>query len=100
MLKGGGKRIPLYSKAGWITAWLFIIVIIVIAMRGCIGAVYFSRTTDPANIQRYFALGLKNGREGLRVELPEAATENPLLCNAYNKGFREGWDEATTNSKK
>ena len=96
MFKGGiRKQIPLYTRAGWITAWIFIVVIITLSLRMCVGALDCSRKTEPEEIQHYFTLGAVDGRQGRQAALPEAAMENPLLRNAYNKGFRQGRDAAT-----
>ncbi|MEC4675293.1 MAG: hypothetical protein VST72_00025, partial [Nitrospirota bacterium] len=93
------KRIPYYSRVGWITAWIFVIVILAIALKIFLGTVDYNRNTEAAEIQHYLELGLENGRQGEHVELPEAVMENPFLRNAYNKGFREGWDDARAESK-
>ena len=101
MLQGNtSDKIPLYTRVGWITAWIFIFAILAIALRIFLGAVDYSRKTDPADIKHYLALGLKNGRQCQNVKLPEAVMKNPLLRNAYNKGFREGWDATVIDLKK
>lgn len=100
MFKGRSrKQIPLYTRAGWLTAWIFIIAILAMALRTCIRAMDYSRKTRPAEIQHYKALGLEDGRVGRHIALPEEAKDNTLLRNAYNKGFREGRDKAFTGPK-
>ena len=89
---GSSETIPFYAKAGWVVAWLLVLVFLAMISRNCVSSVTYGRNTDQLVLQTYYRQGALDGCEGRAATMPAEATKNPLLRKAYSKGYRQGVD--------
>ena len=93
------KPIPLYTKVGWVVAWLTMAIIIIMILRNCVTSVKYGSQTEMGTVDSYYELGLKDGQLGKEFSFPEAVKDNPVLRKSYNKGYREGMDQKRISEK-
>jgi len=93
------KSIPLYTKAGWVVAWLVMLAIAAMIMRNCAGAIFYGSKTEKEAVEYSYAQGKKAGQTGLKEMPPDLDLDNPVLRKSYNKGYREGLDGSMGTGK-
>nr|MBF0221070.1 hypothetical protein [Desulfobulbaceae bacterium] len=86
------KPVPLYTKIGWIAAWVVMSVLILMILRNCMTSVKYGSQTEIGTVDSYYQLGLKEGQLGKDFFLPGDVMNNPVLRKSYTKGYREGMD--------
>jgi hypothetical protein len=100
MIENKEKSVPLYTKAGWVAAWIVMLVIAVMILRNCATAVIYGSKTEQETVDQYYTKGEKVGRAGLEAAPQDLVLENPVLRKAYIKGYREGLDVYKFGEKK
>lgn len=84
--------VPLYTKIGWVLAWIVMAVILVMVLRNCATSIFYGSQTGQQTVDTYYRLGLEDGSSGHGPHLRGEAVDNPVLRKAYSKGYREGSD--------
>ena len=95
-MKEKKTEIPLYTKIGIRITGVLLVVITIFLIRNCTSSVYFGATTPEVTISEAYEKGVADGRAQASGKLVQPAfrEDNPVLKNAYQKGFRAGWDAA------
>ncbi|MBA3015186.1 MAG: hypothetical protein KKD63_14205 [Proteobacteria bacterium] len=89
----GQEPIPVYTKVGWVMAWVVMFVIGAMILRNCATSVIYGRKTNQQQVETYYKLGITDGTSGQGPMLRDEAVKNPVLRKAYSKGYREGVDK-------
>ncbi len=89
---GSGDKVPMYSRIGWIISWFAILFIIVLTLKVFVSDTLLGRGVKSVEVERYYAMGVADGRLGQSKKLPLRKFDNALFNHAYTKGFREGHD--------
>lgn len=84
--------VPMYTKVGWVVAWVAIVVIVSMILRNCATSIYYGSRTGQQAVDASYTLGLTDGQSGQGPHLQDEAAKNPVLRKAYNKGYRDGID--------
>jgi hypothetical protein len=84
------KSVPFYTKAGWVAAWLVMLIIMAMILRNCATSVIYGSKTEKAAVEYSYTQGQKDGQAGQQAESQDL--RNPVLRKAYNKGYRDGLD--------
>lgn len=85
--------IPMYTKVGWVVAWVLMCVIGMMILRNCATSIIYGSKTEQRQVETFHQDGLQDGRAGLGPHLQGEGVDNPILRKAYNKGYREGVDQ-------
>lgn len=93
------KPVPLYTKIGWIAAWVVMSVLILMILRNCVTSVKYGSQTEIGTVESYYQLGVKEGQIGKEFYLPDNVMNNPVLRKSYTKGYREGMDTRGLSEK-
>lgn len=92
--EGPGKApVPLYTKIGWIMAWVLMLGLLGMIMRNCATSVIYGLQTDQQEVESFYQSGLADGGAGQGENLRGKAVENSVLRKAYIKGYRTGLDQ-------
>ncbi|MEW6427594.1 MAG: hypothetical protein AB1568_06120 [Thermodesulfobacteriota bacterium] len=94
------KPIPSYTRIGMRVTAVLLVVLGVFLARNCSRSVYYGLTTPENELDSLFQRGYEEGlRQGRGESTGGSGYEsgNPGLENAYQKGFRKGWDEGRSN---
>lgn len=87
-------EIPLYTKIGIRVTAVLMLVIGFFLIRNCSSSVYYGAKTPETTISDAYNRGVADGRaqaSGKNTQEP-FVEKNPALKNAYQRGFRAGWD--------
>ena len=98
--KTGKTAVPLYTKIGWIAAWVVMLGLAMMIMRNCATSVFYGLRTDQQTVDSYYQQGISDGRTGENQKLQGEAAENSVLRKAYIKGYREGRDQGINPEEK
>lgn len=85
--------IPLYTKIGWVIAWLLMLGFAAMILRNCATSVIYGLKTDKQTVDSYYQAGFSDGSSGQGENLRGEAQENSVLRKAYVKGYRDGVDK-------
>lgn len=85
--------VPFYAKAGWVAAWLLVLIFLAMISRNCVSSVIYGKNTAPLVVETYYQQGIIDGSKGGADTMPVEAKENPVLRKAYSKGYRQGIDQ-------
>ena len=86
------KKVPIYTKVGWVVSWTLMIVIFGMILRNCAGSFFYGPKTDQIMVDQYYQQGIEDGRKEKAASMQDPVFENPIVRKSYNKGFREGMD--------
>lgn len=95
---GKPGEVPFYTKAGWVLAWLLMLVLLLMIAHNCASSINYGGKTGAVQVALFYQQGLRDGSAGRADALPAEAAENPVLRKAYSKGYREGLDQRRTKS--
>ena len=96
----GKTSIPLYTKIGWIAAWVVMLGLTLMILRNCATSIFYGLQTDQQTVESYYHKGINDGRSGQNQKLQGKAAENSVLRKAYIKGYREGRDQGMNTEGK
>lgn len=99
-MAAGKMPVPLYTKIGWMVAWVVMLGLAAMILRNCATSIIYGSKTDAKTVDSYYKLGLQDGIAGQGPKLRDEAGENPVLRKAYSKGYREGADRGRRSPEK
>jgi len=92
-METGQAPVPLYTKIGWIMAWVVMLGLLGMIMRNCATSVIYGLKTEQQEVEAFYQSGLEDGSAGKEQNLRGKVEDNSVLRKAYIKGYRTGLDK-------
>lgn len=96
------EKLSIRTRIGTYATIIIVLLLSVLVLRNCVGAVYYGSLTSEEEVTHYFELGFAAG--SLKIKnipgQPERNIANPYLLKVYQKGFREGRDSIRNTMKR
>ena len=99
-VKSSQSPVPLYTKIGWLVAWVVMLGLAAMILRNCATSVFYGLQTDQAAVDASYQQGVRDGSsgQGYQKQLGEGEA-NSVLRKAYVKGYRDGLDKGRGQGK-
>lgn len=98
-VKSSQSPVPLYTKIGWVLAWVLMFGLAAMILRNCATSVFYGVQTDQQAVDASYQAGIKDGSSGQGQKERGEGEANSVLRKAYVKGFREGLDKGRKQGK-